>query len=333
MDALYVVESGSYLKVAGRGLKVVKEGAVVAEIPAQGLERLTLVGRCSMTGAVLDFLIRNQIETVFMTPTGRFRARLLLDSPGHVEDRMRQYRRLGEAEFKLRTAAAIVASKLRLQGRFLQKRSYRERSSRLRTMALQLDTLAQEAERAHDLDALRGIEGYGARIYYTGFGMLIKNDEFQFNGRNRRPPRDPVNALLSFIYTLFTNEVLSAVKAAGLDPYLGALHEPLHGRPSLACDLVEEWRPLADGFVLELINRRLVKKGDFVQGSGDPRPVEMVPSLLRAFISAYEKKMERFVRLGGEAMKLRWAVHRRVRWFQGYLSEDDPRWLPLDLKE
>ncbi len=333
MESLYVVEPGSYLRIAGHGLRIVKDGTVLSEIPAKGLERLTLVGRCSMTGSVLDFLIRNKIETVFMTHSGRFRARLLLDGTGHVNIRMVQYRRLSDERFKVRTAASIVASKLKRQGVLLLKRAYRSRDSRLRELSLQLTMLAERAENSGDLEEIRGIEGYGARLYYGGFGMLILNDEFRFEGRNKRPPRDPVNALLSFIYTLFTNELLSAIKAVGLDPYLGALHEPLRGRPSLACDLVEEWRPLADAFVLNVINRRLVKREDFVFMHGDERPVEMTPSLLRTFIEAYERKMSRPVIMDGESMKLRWGIHRRVRWFADYLREKEPRWHPLNLKE
>ena len=115
------------------------------------------------------------------------------------------------------------------------------------------------------------MEGAGTRTYYAEFGRLIRNPSFSFNGRNRRPPRDPVNALLSFVYTLLTNDVQSAIKARGLDPYLGTLHEISYGRPSLACDLVEEYRcPLGDRMVLGLINRKMIRPDDFVYKNQPP---------------------------------------------------------------
>jgi len=333
MEALYVVEPGSYLRVEGTALRIEKSGRTIAEIPSSGLERLTLLGRCSMSGAVLDHLISNKVDTVFMTPTGRFRARLLLDAAGHVALRRLQYQRLSDDSVKLDTARHIVVQKISRQAEFLRKRGYRHRNEELRKVALQLDALARRVEASPDIDEVRGIEGYSARIYYSGFGMLIKSRNFSFNGRNRRPPRDPVNALLSFVYTLFTNEVMSAIQASGLDPYLGALHEPLHGRPSLACDLVEEWRVMADAFVLTLVNRQLVGPDDFVVNESRERPVSMTPAFMRTLIGAYERKMNRTVRLDGERMKLRWAVHRHVKRFVEYLENPAEGYKGLDVVE
>ncbi len=130
---------------------------------------------------------------------------------------------------------------------------------------------AGHCESATELESLRGLEGAAGRIYYSAFSGLIRNEAFAFQGRNRRPPRDPMNALLSFIYMLLINEVLSAVKTVCLDPYLGSLHEVSYGRPSLACDLVEEYRSfLGDRVVLGLVNRKTIRPEDFVVRENAP---------------------------------------------------------------
>ncbi len=323
MEAIYILEPGTYLRLSGETLRIMREKEVVKEIPVAGLERLTLLGRATMSGAVLDFLIEKGVDTVFLTQTGRFRARLLLDGKGHVKLRQLQYKRLFDEDFRLKTARLIVAKKIENQMAFLLKRSYKQGEESVRVMCLRINAMSKRLALADDIEAVRGIEGGASRIFYDAYGLLIKNSAFEFNGRNKHPPLDPVNALLSFVYTLFTNEVLSAIQASGLDPYLGALHEPLHGRPSLACDLVEEWRGLAESFVLTLINRKAVSVDDFIKTGKKERPIEMTPSLLKTLVHAHEKKMNTSIKKGASSLKLRWAIHERVRDFKRYLENPD----------
>jgi len=326
MDNLYVVEPGSFMRVAGETLVIEKKGHVLSQIPAKGLERLTLMGRCSMTGAVLDFLIDQGVDTVFMTLGGRFRARLLLDGAGHVRLRQLQYKMLGKPGFCLSMAKAIVRGKIKNQCDLILRKSYRQEGNNLKRTTIQLKALERRVSRSSSLEEIRGIEGAASRAFYHGFGRLIKNPDFSFTGRNKRPPLDPVNALLSFVYTLFTNETVNAIKASGLDPYLGALHEPLSGRPSLACDLVEEWRATAENFVLTIINKRMVKPDDFVKTGRKERPLEMAPPFLRALIKAYEKKMAKQVSFRQGRLGLRWVLHQRIRDFIKYLEDPDANW-------
>lgn len=197
-----------------------------------------------------------------------------------------------------------------------------------------------------DMQVLRGMEGASTRIFYSVFSYLIKNDEFSFTGRNRRPPLDPVNALLSFVYTLLTNEVLSAIKACGLDPYMGALHEIRYGRPSLACDLVEEFRFIGERLTLGLINRKMIKTGDFVyreiknlrfadeQELKSKRPVEMKPGVCKSFIASYEKIMNNSVicPITSQTTTYRWIIHRQVRSFSEYLENPDIGYIPFRME-
>jgi CRISPR-associated protein Cas1 len=304
MERTYILEEGAYLRKAGNHLAVTKGDATIAEIPLEGLEQLTLVGRSSLSGAVLDVLIHRRIETVFLSPRGQFRARLMVDEHKHVQRRQAQYVRLGQDEFVLRTTKALVEGKLRNAARFLALRGSRYNLPELNLAASKIKGLASAAGLQTDMSLLRGMEGHAANLYFQVFPLLIRVPGFSFDGRNRRPPRDPVNALLSFVYTFLTQEVLTAIKVVGLDPYLGALHTIDYGRPSLACDLVEEWRSfLGDRLILALINRRVIGPDDFVYRPSEHidgvdeqdlkarRPIEMKPKIAKAFIEAYEQWM------------------------------------------
>lgn len=307
-EAVYVLEPGAYLRRAGESLKVMQGRRMLEQIPAHDLQKLILVGHISLSSGVLDFLIRKRVETVFMTPFGRFRARLLPHEHRHVALRRAQYLRLSDDAAALKCAVTLVQGKLTNMRRFLLQRAGAYQSDALKRAAVKIKGLGRYLDSASNGDVVRGMEGLGARIYFGAFHDMIRNEAFTFQGRNRRPPRDPMNALLSFVYTLLTNEVLSAIQACGLDPYMGALHAIAYGRPSLACDLVEEYRAfLGDRLVLGLVNKRMIKPDDFIWRKNAPdtftdetemrakRPVEMKPALMRALIAAYEAMMKRSI--------------------------------------
>lgn len=335
MDALYVLEPGCYLRREGDCLKIMRDHTVLDTIPARGLKHLALAGRASLSGSVLDFLIKHRIDTVFLTPTGRFRARLLLDEPGHVALRQSQYLRLNDPDFRLDLARRIVHGKLENQARMLMRRGLDQSLEQMRSVAVQLRALQKRLGVAGDPDEVRGIEGYGARLYYGVFCLFIRNREFTFTGRNRRPPRDPVNALLSFVYTLFTNEVLNSIRLTGLDPYLGALHEVAHGRPSLACDLVEEWRVFAERLVLSLINRRAIRSGDFIHAADHDNtlPVRMKPAAARALIKAYYRLLDQSLHYphSGEKTAIRWIIRQQCRRVAESLAPEGKGYQPFQV--
>ncbi len=344
MESVYVLEPGSYLRREGQSLKVMKGNTLLDRIPASGLKRLMIVGYVSLTGAVLDFLIRNRVETVFVTPTGRFRARLGLEEHRHVALRKAQYQRLGESDFAVTAARRIVEGKLDNSARLLRLRAKQYGDKSLRIAGMKLESLARHSRTVTTLETLRGVEGSGTRIYFSVFPRLIRNSGFSFRGRNRRPPRDPVNALLSFVYTLLTNEVLSAVNTSGLDPYMGSLHEIEYGRPSLACDLVEEYRPfLGDRLILGLINRKAIRPEDFIIRKNGPetfvdeadmkarRPVEMKPAIARTFIAAYEEMMAQSIRYPplDKKVNYRWLILNQVRRFGNWLQNPEEPYAPF----
>ena len=344
MESVYVLEPGSYLRREGKTLKVMKENRLVEQIPAEGLKRLMLIGYVSLSGGVLDFLIQNRIETVFVTPTGRFRARLAIDEHRHVALRKAQYLRLSDDVFVLEIARTIVRGKILNMIRLLLLRGRQYGSQAMKMAAVKMKSTVSHMENIRDLEALRGVEGAAARVYFQSFGHMLRNDLFKFSGRNRRPPLDPVNALLSFVYTLLTNEVLSAIKSCGLDPYLGSLHALSYGRPSLACDLVEEYRCfLGDRLVLGLINRKAIRPEDFVYRKRPPkefvdememkakRPVEMKPSVNRALIGAYEEMMKRDIIYPplNKKISYRWLILQQARHFGDCLENPENDYIPF----
>lgn len=343
MKRFYVLEKGYYLKKDGNSVKLYRDGEVVGSIPMEQLEQLTIIGHSSISGGLLDELIRRRIETVLLTPDGRFRARLVVDEHKHVERRMSQYIALNNLETRAKIASVIVKSKAMSMGHFLIKFAKRDSDSELAKRGYQIKAIGQIVDSEKDLGMLIGIEGRATSLYFDSFSKLIKADGFFFEGRNRRPPRDPVNALLSFVYTLLTTEVLTSIQRVGLDPYLGALHVVEYGRPSLACDLVEEWRVfLGDRFTLTLINRGIIRPDDFVyrtdnrsikDGEGDEtvfRPVEMKPRVKRALVTAYEKWMDRRITcpFSGESRSYRGLIqdqaYRLLNFFLGKSEDFEP---------
>lgn len=344
MERMYVLEPGTTLRKSGQNLRLMKHDVLLGEVPLEDLEQLTLVGFASLSGAVLDALIRHRVETVLLTPQGRFRARLMVDEHKHVKRRQAQYVRLSDPATALAVAKAIVGGKVRNSSRLLALRGSQFGSPELHKAAAQLKGVADFVAAQKDMGAVRGLEGHAGNLYFKAFPHLIRTPGFTFDGRNRRPPKDPVNALLSFVYTMLTNEVLTAVKTVGLDPYLGTLHTVEYGRPSLACDLVEEWRNfLGDRLVLTLINRRVIGPADFVvrdvsctdavdeKDLREKRPVEMKPRVASAFVQAYEKWMAGRLRnpQTGEETDYRGLIRGQARNFSRFLLGECEAYQPF----
>ena len=323
MEMIYVTRPATRVRKEGRCLRIEFADGSERLVPAAQLSRLTLIGTQALTGAALSFLIQHKVDTVFMSPRGRFLGRLLLDASSHTALRQRQYRLLGDDAFRLALARRIVAGKIANQAIFIARRNKKARMDELGRTARRLRALQRQCPTAGDLDTIRGIEGFAARIYFAAFPLLIRNPGFHFTGRNRRPPRDPVNALLSFGYTMMTNQVISAVQAAGLDPYLGSLHETDSGRPSLACDLVEEYRVLVDRLTLTLVNRRLLRPNDFISQDGG---VRLRPAVLKVFIQAVERLFETSLPFPGSdnRLSLRYGMLHQARRFAAMLDNGDP---------
>lgn len=291
---VYVTTQGAHIVKDGRRLLVKKDGAVCNTLFSHQLEQLILCGNVQVTTQALRLLMHAGIDTVFLTRDGRYRGRLAQEEPKNVLLRQRQFELARDEAFCLRQARRMVTGKLRNMIMVLQRIRRRRDAKAVGQAAERLRRLLPAVEAATGLEVLRGLEGKAAAGYFLVLRHGLDKD-FGFRHRVRRPPTDPVNAVLSLLYTFITNRLYTAVRLAGLDPYPGVLHSLDYGRCALPLDLVEEWRPLlADTLMLALFNLGVIKLEDFqgvartVPRSTEDSPMSSGPvvtdALLRMFM-------------------------------------------------
>ena len=263
MKTLYVKEQGAGIRRSGQRLLVYKGEQVLEAVRLRDLERLVLLGSIEVSASAQSALLESGIETVLLSFHGKFRGRLFPAEGRNVFLRLEQFRRYDDPAFRLKTARVLVDAKIRNARVVLQRHQRNHPSETLTAAMARLERSRGSVQAQSSIETLLGVEGEAARTYFAAFGGMVRS-EFTFTTRSRRPPRDPVNALLSFGYTLLSTELTGAVAAQGLDPYVGVLHELDYGRPSLALDLLEEFRqPVVDRLALSLINRTILKRSDF----------------------------------------------------------------------
>lgn len=274
LNTLYVTSEGGWLRKDGENVVLEVEGAERARLPLHMLDGILCFGHVAMSPKLMGHCARLGITISFLEPHGRFLARVEGPISGNVLLRREQYRRSDDAAAcasvarhllvgKIHNQRAVIRRAVRDHGAGHDEETVQQLDDAQRGLGHILDRLLRET----DIDTLRGLEGDAARQYFAVFGRLVRSPdaEFAFVGRNRRPPRDRVNALLSFLYTLVTHDCRSALETTGLDPAVGFLHRDRPGRPSLALDLAEEFRSvLADRLALSLINRKQLAASDFV---------------------------------------------------------------------
>jgi len=291
---LYVQAQGARITLEADRLRVDVGAACTADARLPQTSHVVILGNAQITSQALAALFDRDIPVFFFSTGGWYRGRTMTHASKNIELRVQQHRAADDAEQALRLARCFVATKLRNQ-RTLVRRNAKGLG---RTTLGEIEALAKKAERATSIASLLGYEGTGARVYFSEFSKMLKGDDellatFDLDGRNRRPPRDPVNALLSFAYALLVKDCALALGAAGLDPLLGYLHQPRYGRPALALDLMEEMRPLiADSVVITAINNGEIRPGDFaitVAGCG------LRPAGRKRYIATYERRMDQLV--------------------------------------
>jgi CRISPR-associated protein Cas1 len=275
LNTLYVTLPDAYLRLDNNTLRVEVERESKLQVPLHHLGSVVCLGNVGFSTPLAHRLADDGIALVLLDANGRYKARLEGAVSGNILLRQAQHRKAQDPAFALGIARAIVAGKIRNSRHVLLRGA---RDCRSEDEATQLvrgaDDLAAALRglpAAATLDEIRGIEGDAARRYFERMTLLVRPDArsvFRMDGRNRRPPRDRLNALLSFLYSMWMNDCRSAVEAAGLDPQLGFLHAVRPGRAALALDLMEEFRPLAERLALTLINRGQIVERDFAEHEG-----------------------------------------------------------------
>ncbi len=297
LNTLYVTTQGAYLSKEGETVVVKVEDEKRLQIPVHTLDGIVCFGQVGMSPFLMGHCAENNVAVSFLTEYGRFLASLRGKVCGNVLLRRQQYRKADDPGFSAEVARSIVRGKIANARAVLQRRlrdhPEKDNSPDVQQASGRLSYSLDKLSRPLDLDMIRGIEGECAHTYFSVFNHLIvaqKND-FVFEERNRRPPLDRVNCLLSFIYTLVMHDVRSALETVGLDPAVGFLHRDRPGRPGLALDMIEEFRPfMADRLVLSLINREQVQAKGFIQS--ESRAVTMDDDTRKSILVAYQKRKQ-----------------------------------------
>ena len=270
LNTLFVTTQGAYLAKDGEAVLVRVENSTKLRVPLHNLDGIVCFGRVGCSPALMGACGEAGVSLSFLSEHGRFRAAVIGFTPGNVLLRREQYRTADDEPASLDIARTIVLGKI-ANCRTVLLRAARDageesRIADLQKTARRLSALVPHVQQAVNLNQLRGLEGEAANTYFGAFNNLTSGDAaaFRYSQRSRRPPLDPLNALLSFVYTLLMHDARSACEAAGLDAAVGFLHRDRPGRPGMALDLMEEFRPwLADRLVLSLINRRQVTESGF----------------------------------------------------------------------
>ncbi len=292
LNTLYITRQESYLHKE-RETIVIKQGKdKLGQFPAISINNILCFGQISVSPFLMGYCGEQGIGLAFYTEYGKFLARVQGKQTGNVLLRRAQYRWADNEEKSVSIARLMVAAKI-TNARSVLMRELRNHgeNSILSEAVAKLATSLRRVQHAQSIDETMGIEGDAASSYFGVFNELLRGSGFSFGGRVRRPPTDPVNALLSFAYTLITHECSSALQGIGLDPYVGFLHQDRPGRVSLALDLLEEFRsPWADRFILTLINRQQIQLNDFVtEASG---AVRLKDDARKIFLTTWQERKQ-----------------------------------------
>jgi CRISP-associated protein Cas1 len=358
MPTLYVTEPGARIEKEHGRLLVTKEDEVLLAVPLTQVTEVVLMSGVGTTTPALLSLLDHGAGLTLISGEGRLRGRLIAAEARNLPLRHKQYARSSDPKFALEISRAIVTGKLK-NCRTLARRMARQRPAdaappaeapdttrpagdeaqaggeapaELPVELAKLTAMLAQAQTARDLAELRGAEGLGSRIYFGHLKAALRR-ELTFEKRTRRPPKDAANALLSLAYTLLTNALFTACEVAGLDPYDGFFHADKYGRPALALDLVEEFRPIvADSVVLTVVNNRMVEPDDFEPGENGG--VRLTRRSLRGFVKQFSRRLntEVYHPDAGRALSYQKIFEVQARRLRKCIESGTPNYQPFQAK-
>lgn len=274
LNTLYVTSPNSFVRRDGTNIVVEVEGKEAGRIPIHNIQQLMCFGYSGASAGAMYLCAENNVSLSFLTPSGKFLATVSGETKGNVLLRRAQYRRADNEAGSLEVSKNMIKGKI-INCRTVLQKGLSNHSDKIDSASVKngiehLSSSLKAIDLVETSGTLRGIEGDAAKAYFDALDVLILRNKnaFFMNERTRRPPLDRFNALLSFIYSMLTNDVKSSLEAVGLDPYVGFLHTDRPGRPSLALDLMEEFRPLADRIALRLVNLGMVSADGFIEEGG-----------------------------------------------------------------
>ena len=335
LNTLYITSGNRYLSLDGENVVVLEEQQEIGRIPLHNLQAIVTFGYTGASPALMGVCAQRNIELSFMSGNGRFLARVTGEVKGNVTLRKQQYRVSDDREKSIKIARNFILGKV-YNSRWVLERAGRDYAMRLdaeliKKKSLYLAQSMKKIRMCENSEELLGLEGEAASVYFSVFDELIlqQKKDFYFHGRNKRPPLDNVNAMLSFAYSLLASMCGSALESVGLDPYVGFFHTDRPGRMSLALDLMEEFRSImADRFVLTLINKRIMKSDHFMKKENGA--VIMSDEGRKLFISAWQSKKQETITHPFLNEKIEWGMAPYVqsmllaRYLRGDIDEYPP---------
>lgn len=313
LNTLFVLTEDSYLSLDGENIVISNEENTIGRFPLHLLEGIIYFGYRGASPSLMGACAERGVNLVFMKPSGRFLARVSGETRGNVLLRKKQFRVSEQRDESLEISRSFVMGKI-YNSRWVLERALRDHAmqvdvDKLKATSIRLQRFLPEIASVESVDSLRGFEGEAASMYFGVLNELILRDKdnFFFNGRNRRPPKDNVNSLLSFFYSILANDCTAALESVGLDPYIGFMHSDRPGRATLALDLMEELRSvIADRFVLTLINNRVVSTTDFIQQENSS--ITITDDGRKAALSAWQNKKKETIKHPFLGEKIPWGL-------------------------
>lgn len=336
-NTLYVTTENSYLRLQGDTVRIEVDGEKRSPLPLHHFNAIYCFGNIMLSPALMHRCADDGRSIILFDRNGRFKARLEGQVSGNVLLRQAHYEHVRDNQKCTEHARAFIAGKIKNSRQILlrggRETHSEEEGERLRDSAKRLGNIVQKLPNADNLDTLRGYEGDAARLYFDHLSLVIKpayRQHFAMQGRNRRPPRDRINALLSFLYAILLNDCRSALEGVGLDPQFGFLHVLRPGRPALALDLLEEFRaPIADRLALTLINRDQLKANHFDERPGNT--VMLNDEGRKTVLTAYQKRKQE--ELEHPVLEKKIAIgllpHIQARLLARTLRGDTPGYIPF----
>lgn len=290
MSVIYVREQGAYIKKIDKRIVIEKGGKILADIPLRSVTNLSVIGNVQVTTQVLQLMMQEGIDVSFFTYSGKHIGQIAAESSKNIFLRFSQYKRYENIDDRLKIARVIVANKIQNQIAVLSEFNWKGIEHDYHAETGQLKKQLTALESASTANEVMGVEGICSAIYFTGFSFMFKC-KFRFEKRTRRPPKDPINIILSLAYTLLTKEVAAALEAESFETYLGFLHGIRYGRKSLSLDIVEEFRqPVVDRLIVILFNKNMLGEFDFEQREEE---IALTEDGFRKFCVEYEKWMKK----------------------------------------
>lgn len=323
---LYVTEQGTRIGVSKGRVTVSQQKQVLQEVRLIDVSQISIYGNVQISSQAMRAMFDRRVPVCWFSYGGWFQGIAHGLPSKHVDLRRRQV--------AIAAQAGLPIARKMIEGKIRNSRTLLRRNSRseVKPILEQLKATADQTDDVDTIESLLGVEGAAARLYFSGFSAMLKDDSlgtFDFQGRNRRPPRDPINCLLSYGYSLLTKDLTAVTLAVGFDPYLGVFHKPRFGRPALALDLAEEFRPLiADSVVINVINNGEIQENGFVVRA---QGVALTQQGRRSFITAYERRLDQEVThpVYGYKITYRRVLEVQARMLGAYLLGEIPEYVPF----